>query len=237
MNKAPFLQCSVEKQKLYGRFHVPGFASTGDDVIPGNYGMKDQVAALRWVKENIRAFGGDPDLVTIFGESAGAASVHLLSLSPVTKGLFHRVLAMSGSALAPWAYYSPSEARRRAAKLADILGCPSDNSAQIKQCLLTKPAKEIIGTDIYFGEWQGHPLVPFKITAEPPGPAAFLDRHPAAAYAAGHAHDIPFMTGFTSQDGCLLVVRKFFVSKRDFIGCLRSISTRSVVRNFRFTVL
>lgn len=63
-----------------------GFLSTGDNVIPGNYGLKDQVAALRWVHDNIRAFGGDPGKVTIFGESAGGVSVHMLMLSPLSKG-------------------------------------------------------------------------------------------------------------------------------------------------------
>ena len=65
-----------------------GFLSTGDAVIPGNNGLKDQVMALRWVQQNIKQFGGDPGNVTIFGESAGGASVHLQLLSPMSKGLF-----------------------------------------------------------------------------------------------------------------------------------------------------
>ncbi|KAK3920647.1 Esterase FE4, partial [Frankliniella fusca] len=67
------------------RLGALGFLSTGDDVIPGNFGMKDQVQLLRWVRDNIAAFGGDPDQVTIFGESAGGASVHALTLSPLAK--------------------------------------------------------------------------------------------------------------------------------------------------------
>ena len=58
----------------------------------GNNGLKDQVLALKWVKENIEAFGGDKDDVTIFGESAGAGSVSFLSLSPYSKGLFSKVV-------------------------------------------------------------------------------------------------------------------------------------------------
>lgn len=57
-----------------------------DKDLPGNYGLKDQTAALRWVKENIAQFGGDPDSVTLFGNSAGAASVHYHMLSPLSKG-------------------------------------------------------------------------------------------------------------------------------------------------------
>lgn len=57
-----------------------------DDVAPGNHGLKDQVMALLWVKNNIQNFGGDPDNVTIFGESAGGACVHYLALSPLARG-------------------------------------------------------------------------------------------------------------------------------------------------------
>ena len=60
--------------------------STEDDVVPGNMGMKDQVMALRWVQENIKSFGGNPDSVTISGLSAGGASVHYHYLSPLSKG-------------------------------------------------------------------------------------------------------------------------------------------------------
>jgi carboxylesterase type B len=66
--------------------HVPGFLSTGDDESPGNYGMKDQVAVLRWVHDNIEEFGGDPNSVTIMGQSTGSASVHYHLLSPMTSG-------------------------------------------------------------------------------------------------------------------------------------------------------
>ncbi|CAG2062859.1 unnamed protein product, partial [Timema podura] len=63
-----------------------GFLSTGDEAAPGNSGLKDQVAALRWVQDNIAVFGGNPNSVTIFGESAGGASVHYHILSPLSQG-------------------------------------------------------------------------------------------------------------------------------------------------------
>ena len=65
----------------------PGFLSTGDSNAPGNYALLDQVAALHWIKENIEAFGGDPQEVTLLGQGYGGAMVNLLLVSPVTKGL------------------------------------------------------------------------------------------------------------------------------------------------------
>jgi hypothetical protein len=78
---------------LHKAFHLkqmqnysPGFLSTGDSVVPGNNGLKDQVMALRWVQQNIAQFGGDPGNVTIFGGSSGGACVHFHVLSPMSEG-------------------------------------------------------------------------------------------------------------------------------------------------------
>ncbi|XP_074042065.1 juvenile hormone esterase isoform X3 [Leptinotarsa decemlineata] len=71
--------------------------------VPGNAGLKDMVMALKWVQRNIKQFSGDPNNVTIFGESAGGAAVHLLMLSPMAKGLFHKAISQSGCATNVWA--------------------------------------------------------------------------------------------------------------------------------------
>ncbi|XP_049542707.1 putative inactive carboxylesterase 4 [Anopheles darlingi] len=84
------------------RLGALGFLSTGDLSAPGNFGMKDQVLAMRWVQRNIRAFRGDPQLITIFGESAGGASVQYHMISRMSRGLFQRAISMSGSALSLW---------------------------------------------------------------------------------------------------------------------------------------
>lgn len=79
------------------RLGARGFVCLGTKDIPGNAGMKDQVALLRWVQRNIANFGGNPKDVTVHGRSAGAASADLLLVSKITRGLFHKVIIDSGS--------------------------------------------------------------------------------------------------------------------------------------------
>ncbi|NXK93471.1 SASB hydrolase, partial [Formicarius rufipectus] len=81
------------------RLGVLGYLCTGDKEARGNWGYLDQVAALQWIQENIIYFGGDPGSVTITGESAGGISVSALIISPLAKGLFHKAISESGTAL------------------------------------------------------------------------------------------------------------------------------------------
>ncbi|ELU10945.1 hypothetical protein CAPTEDRAFT_27472, partial [Capitella teleta] len=81
------------------RLGALGFLSTRDDAAPGNYGLLDQVAVLQWVRTNIAKFGGNPKKVTLWGEEAGATSISLHMVSPLTKDLFHNAIIHSGYAL------------------------------------------------------------------------------------------------------------------------------------------
>jgi para-nitrobenzyl esterase len=81
----------------FGYFAHPGLSAESENRVSGNYGTLDQIAALRWVRDNIAAFGGDPSNVTIFGESAGGESVAHMMASPLARGLFHRAIMQSGS--------------------------------------------------------------------------------------------------------------------------------------------
>ena len=83
------------------RLGILGFMSTEDEVIPGNFGLKDQVSALQWIQRNIEAFNGDPRRVTITGFSAGGASVHFHYLSHKSDGLFQNGISHSGVAINP----------------------------------------------------------------------------------------------------------------------------------------
>src|SRR2546429_9853934 len=82
---------------MFGFFAHPDLARESTHHASGNYGLMDQIAALKWVRQNIAKFGGDPGNVTIFGQSAGAGDANVLMTSPLTKGLFHRVIAESGT--------------------------------------------------------------------------------------------------------------------------------------------
>jgi para-nitrobenzyl esterase len=86
---------------VFGFLAHPDLTSESENHVSGNYGLLDQIAALKWVRKNIEAFGGDPDNVTIFGQSAGGISVSILAASPLAKGLFQRAICMSGGSFYP----------------------------------------------------------------------------------------------------------------------------------------
>lgn len=104
------------------RLGLLGFFSTGDERCPGNLGLWDQLTAFQWIKENIATFGGDPNNVTAFGQSAGAAAIDLLSLSPLSKGLFRRLILMGGNASTDWAVVKPERTQAAACRIARRLG-------------------------------------------------------------------------------------------------------------------
>lgn len=86
---------------VFGFFAHPELTAKSERHASGNWGLMDQIAALRWVHDNVAAFGGDPNNVTVFGQSAGAQDTSLLMASSLTRGLFHRAVVQSGSAIDP----------------------------------------------------------------------------------------------------------------------------------------
>uniref|UniRef100_A0A3P9LLB9 Neuroligin 1 n=1 Tax=Oryzias latipes TaxID=8090 RepID=A0A3P9LLB9_ORYLA len=128
------------------RLGVLGFLSTGDQAAKGNYGLLDQIQALRWTSENIAAFGGDPLRITVFGSGAGASCVNLLTLSHYSEGLFQRAIAQSGTALSSWAVsFQPAKYARM---LARKVGCNLEDTVELVTCLQKKPFKELVDQDI-----------------------------------------------------------------------------------------
>ncbi|XP_040030331.1 neuroligin 4 X-linked a isoform X1 [Gasterosteus aculeatus] len=124
------------------RLGILGFLSTGDQAAKGNYGLLDQIQALRWIKENIQAFKGDPKRVTIFGSGAGASCVSLLTLSHYSEDLFQKAIIQSGTALSSWAVnYQPAKYTRA---LAEKVGCNMLDTIDLVECLQNKNYKELI---------------------------------------------------------------------------------------------
>ncbi|XP_048509526.1 juvenile hormone esterase-like isoform X2 [Athalia rosae] len=125
------------------RLGVLGFLNLEHKVAPGNQGLKDQIMALRWIREHVQVFGGEKSNVTIFGESAGAASVHYLTLSPLAQGLFHKAIAQSSSGFCPWAS-KLSNPKRDAMRLLEYLKINSTNEREIVDRLKTVECSKLI---------------------------------------------------------------------------------------------
>ncbi|XP_075426730.1 cholinesterase [Ascaphus truei] len=128
------------------RIDALGFlAFPGNPAAPGNMGLFDQRLALQWVHENIAVFGGNPKSITLFGESAGGASVSYHMLSPKSHPFFTRAIMQSGTANAPWAVRSKTVTHKTALIFADLLNCSDRNETEIIVCLQRKTPQEIIG--------------------------------------------------------------------------------------------
>lgn len=115
------------------RLGILGFLSTGTSDAPGNNGLKDQVQAFKWVRDNIDKFGGDPKSVTLMGYSAGGMSITMHLVSPMSQALFHRVIVMSGSATSQWEI--PSEQMDLAKKQTRLLNCSDESIESMMDCL------------------------------------------------------------------------------------------------------
>lgn len=107
--------------------------------VTGNAGLKDLILALRWVKSNIHNFHGDPDNITVFGESAGSAAIHYLLLSPLSKGLFHKAIMQSGTALNSWA-----RGYQRNEQYAQLLGLKTVDEKEILESLQELSSQELL---------------------------------------------------------------------------------------------
>ncbi|KAJ8686609.1 hypothetical protein QAD02_022403 [Eretmocerus hayati] len=177
-----------------------GFISTGDSHAPGNLGFKDQVVALRFVRDHIAAFGGDPESVTISGQSAGSKCVYMHMLSPMSKGLFHRAIAHSGSPIL--AEPNPHDQKNLAIKQAKFLNCPIDSMDRMFECLRSKPAEAFEKTVKKFHEWQGDPIPIWLPVVEPniPGVERFLPAQPVDLIRSGNFNHVPLLTGVTQDE-------------------------------------
>ncbi|EDV93366.1 GH19269 [Drosophila grimshawi] len=176
--------------------------------VPGNAGLKDQVMALKWIKNNCARFGGDPDCITVFGESAGAASTHYMMLTEQTQGLFHRGILQSGSAIAPWAF--TEDITGRAYTIAKLAGYKGENNEKdVLQFLQTVKARDLLRLEDKVLTPEEHAkkvMFPFGPTLEPYAtPECVVPKHPREMMKTAWSNSIPMMIGYTSYEGLLWV--------------------------------
>lgn len=167
----------------------------GETTCNGNMGMLDQVCALEWVRDNIKGFGGDPNNVTIFGESAGAGSVSLHVLSDMSRGLFHRAISHSGVAGNNMVLDCHNDAARE--KVLELLNIEEKDPKKILQKLKEVPAKDLLKAngDIMMT------LNYFSIAID----GEFLKDWPEDLIAKKKFNQVPYMLGCNSTEGCGLM--------------------------------
>uniref|UniRef100_A0A2K5IRM2 Carboxylic ester hydrolase n=1 Tax=Colobus angolensis palliatus TaxID=336983 RepID=A0A2K5IRM2_COLAP len=169
------------------RLGILGFFSTGDKHATGNWGYLDQVAALRWVRQNIAHFGGNPDRVTIFGESAGGTSVSSLVVSPMSQGLFHGAIMESGVALMPCLIASSADVISTV--VTNLSACDQVDSEALVGCLRGKSKEEILAIN-----------KPFNMMIPGVVDGIFLPRHPQELLASADFQAVPSIIGVNNDE-------------------------------------
>jgi len=157
----------------------------------GNYGYLDQIMALEWVQAHISNFGGDPDLVTIMGMSAGSMAVSLHLASPLSKGLFHRAIMMSGSATNHFSIHNEFWTRLLARQVA----CPMYDTFDMTECLRNVSWKRIIEV---CSQWEQYKFVNMKWNYEIDN--YFLPMHPSILIENGEFNKVPLMVSWTVNE-------------------------------------
>ncbi|XP_038662140.1 fatty acyl-CoA hydrolase precursor, medium chain-like isoform X2 [Scyliorhinus canicula] len=179
------------------RLGIIGFLSTGDEHLPGNLGMLDQIAALKWVQENIESFGGDPGSVTIFGESAGSISVSLHIVSPLSSGLFHKAISESGTNLI--ATIVTSDPKSTAVMIANLAGCNTSHSKEIVDCLGKMSEEELMNI----------PKPPKELLLFPVVDGTFLPQNVETLLETGQINSVPYLLGVNNHEWGWLIPKMY----------------------------
>jgi para-nitrobenzyl esterase len=197
----------------------PALSAEDDRGVSGNYGLLDQQAALRWVQDNVAGFGGDPDRVTFFGESAGAMSLCAQMVSPAAAGLFRRGIAQSGPctvlATPLRAPDGAASAEGLGAALAATLGCAG--AADAAACLRAVPAATVVAASQQAGEVGG-------ARYQPNVDGVVLPEAPMSAIRAGRFTPLDaFIAGSNRDEATLFTAQRTMETEEDFAAAVRGI--------------
>ncbi|XP_046683758.1 acetylcholinesterase-like [Homalodisca vitripennis] len=191
----------------FGFLYLTPDLPPGSEDAPGNLGLWDQALAIQWIKANIAAFGGDPELCTLFGESAGGGSVSLHLVSPVTRGLVRRGIMQSGTLNAPWSFMTGEKAVEIAKTLIDDCGCNSsmlaESPSRVMSCMRGVDAKTIS-----VQQWNSY----FGILGFPSAPTIdgiFLPKHPLELLKEGDFQDTEILIGSNQDEGTYFILYDF----------------------------
>lgn len=175
----------------FGFMSHPELTAESPHHASGNYGYLDQLAALQWIQKNIQRFGGDPFRVTIMGQSAGAGSAFSLQASPQARGLFHRIVGMSGGGMR-FGVDLPTQAEAEASGLELEKALRVDSLAALRNI----PADRILAAQAEFQLGGTAGTVRFRPNLD----AHFMPRQPRETFAAGEQNDVPLLIGFTRDE-------------------------------------
>ncbi|PZC86944.1 hypothetical protein B5X24_HaOG200211 [Helicoverpa armigera] len=178
-----------------------GFLFFDTPDVPGNAGLFDQLMALQWVKDNIAYFGGNPHNITLFGESAGAVSVSLHLLSPLSRNLFSQAIMQSGAATAPWAIISREESILRGIRLAEAVHCPHSRTdmGPMIECLRKKSPDELVNN-----EWGTLGICEFPFVPIIDG--SFLDELPVRSLVHQNFKKTNILMGSNTEEGYYFIL-------------------------------
>ncbi|XP_046549631.1 acetylcholinesterase-like isoform X2 [Haliotis rubra] len=181
------------------RLGAHGFLYLGPDRFPGNQGLMDQALALQWIQNNVGRFGGDTNMITLFGESAGAASIGLHLLSPISRDRFTRAILQSGAPNAMWTSTEPSKAISSTRRLAELSNCSAKSDADIFQCIRVLPPETVI---------QNQALVPIDGSAQfsPVVDGYFLPDSPASLIEKGQMKQVEILLGVNKNEGTSFLI-------------------------------
>ncbi|XP_076073127.1 cocaine esterase-like [Mytilus galloprovincialis] len=193
------------------RLDIFGFFTVDHPASKGNYGLWDQKLALQWVHDNIASFGGDPESVTIFGESAGGWSVSFQSLIPQNKGLFQRSISQSG-VVNELNMLTKKQINERTIDLAKKTSCPINDMYKFTDCLRDKDISELLKATDMFSVMPEDRLEVFQPPYIPVVDGELFQDHPLRSLkdkksdVAQFFGSLDFIAGFTSNEGLMLAM-------------------------------